>query len=630
MNASSFQWWYPVVAWGVVAAAVARGALAGLERAGIVRGGRPTAWLRRLPIAAGAMILLPIDGLPLGRWLYGACPTLSIPFVLLLAERVVRPFVGGPLIDARGEWTAVVFALVCGLALYPATLGIGPFDPYVLGWKSPGVAGAAAVVGAVLLVANNRFGLLLLAAGIGWRLGMLESSNAWDALIDPVFFFCAVGYLVGVAGGRRATRPDRWPTAVVLAIATAAAAGETVAGDVAATIRSWEIPESSERCVVVRIAPAVERPAGIESPADDRAWEAFVAARKERAKALYAQAVASAREAAIRKSVGRGCEAMRLMHRVLREDPDHAQARAACGWVRRSGTWVSRRVAARIDEGRTIADARATGTRSDRRGWKVTGEHWEVLSTADEERSVALVDDLERAGMVWRQVFGAFEVPAEEILRRIERAEEPRPEEPCFARLVKDRAEYVAAFESREPAIGRTLGIYWAPTRTSWFVDPPGPTTVLHEATHQLFMERSNATLKAGERCNFWAIEAVACFMESLETAPFGWTLGGRDAGRFPAARRRLVDEGGLVPLADLCRMGRREFQADERLPTIYSQLGGLADFFLLGEDGRRREPFLDYLFLVYADAADPGTLATLCHEPSADLDEAYRRHVAR
>jgi hypothetical protein len=138
--------------------------------------------------------------------------------------------------------------------------------------------------------------------------------------------------------------------------------------------------------------------------------------------------------------------------------------------------------------------------------------------------------------------------------------------DPMVAKLTADRQDYIAALEPLEPAIVRTLGIYWIPTKTAWFFAGEGQetTTVHHEATHQLFAESRKTSPLAGERCGFWAIEAAACYMESLVPTAFGWTVGGRDAGRAAAARERLVEDGFYVSLSELCSLGRREFQADE------------------------------------------------------------------
>jgi hypothetical protein len=153
---------------------------------------------------------------------------------------------------------------------------------------------------------------------------------------------------------------------------------------------------------------------------------------------------------------------------------------------------------------------------------------------------------------------------------------------------------------------------------------------VWHEATHQLCAEAGVASPLAGERSGFWALEAVACHMESIRPAAWGWTIGGRDAGRVPAARRLLVEEEFFVPLAELTALGREAFQADPRVGKIYDQLAGLADFLLNGHDGRYREAFVQYLRRVVTGTDDPDTLARFCDRSFADLDAEYRRHLSR
>ncbi|NCA12351.1 hypothetical protein EBR56_11245, partial [bacterium] len=146
----------------------------------------------------------------------------------------------------------------------------------------------------------------------------------------------------------------------------------------------------------------------------------------------------------------------------------------------------------------------------------------------------------------------------------------------------------------------------------------------------QLFAEMRKTSPLAGERCGFWAMEAAACYLESLVATADGWTLGGRDAGRALAAGERLIDDDFYVPLAELCALGRRELQADERLPAIYSQISGLVDFFMNGEQARYREEFVEYLVRIYTGSVSPDTLARLCGTSHAELDDAYRRHMAR
>lgn len=438
-------------------------------------------------------------------------------------------------------------------------------------------------------------------------------------------------------------------------------AREAAAAGLADLIAGWTLPPLDDRLVILALPDRLVDPAGLEAAAARSAWDDFVAARRRRAEGLFALAVEAARAHGRGPAFQpRGGDALRLLARTLRDDPDHERGRRAGGWVRRDGRWIWPEVARRLDKGEEFSaefgwlprgrQARyRAGERYDRgrwipadddarrprtldRAWSFSSDHWQIRATAGLDAAARLAADLETTHAIWLQAFGVFQFEAEDLERRFEGRGKPVVHEPFRCSLLADRAEYVAELEKLEPLIGKTLGIYWTPTHTSWFFVGPEqtPTTVHHEATHQLFAEMRTTSPLAGERCGFWAIEAAACFMESLAPTASGWTLGGRDAGRVPAARERLLEDGFYVPLEELTALGRQALQADERLPQIYSQIAGLADFFMTGERGRYREAFSEYLVRIYTGTVDPDTLARLCKRTYAELDEAYRRHLSR
>jgi len=131
-----------------------------------------------------------------------------------------------------------------------------------------------------------------------------------------------------------------------------------------------------------------------------------------------------------------------------------------------------------------------------------------------------------------------------------------------------------------------------------------------------------------GGRAGFWAVEAAALYAESITATEFGWTIGGPDAGRTPAARRLMAPDGWSLPLAELTALGREAFQAHDRIADLYDQCGGLADFFMNARGGRYRESFIVYLARVYAGIAEPDTLARLCKRSYPELDAEYRVYM--
>lgn len=698
MNAAAADglvWWSAIVVWAIVFAALARTMQQAL-------GGRGPRWL---PVAAGLLSFVPIACLPIGRWMHGFNAAFSIPFVALLADHAFAPLARRPFFDKAARRGAVWFGTVAGLLLYPAALGWGPVDPYELGWWSPGVAAVAAVVGAGLVLVGNRFGIVLLLAGGLWQIGCLESDNAWDYLVDPIYGLASAASLIGgwltllpivsrlaragvsagvalalVAAAQKeepktqAQLDKEWTASAASLEKRAQAEG---LAELAALVRGWQLAEPADRQIVVKIPPRLERPAWIDSAAEESIWKDFCAARRARAEGLFQLALAASRAhakihtRAERATAGdqprpkldqQNCRAIALLSLALRDDPDHERGREAGGWVRRNGDWVWPEAAGRLDRGDDYSaeygwlpkgrtERYRAGERFDRGRWvkadavatlkkaadgrRFNSDHWQITSTASEAGAADLARVLEETHAAWRQVFGGFVHEPAELEKLFERRGRIVARDPCVAMLLANREQYVAELGSLEPTIARTQGIYWTPTRTAWFVAPQDAddgarSTVHHEATHQLFAEMRKTSPLAGERCGFWAIEAAACYMESLQPTDYGWTVGGRDAGRAPAARERLIDDGFYLPLEELSSLGRRELQADDRLPQIYSQISGLADFFMNGEHGRYREAFVEYLSRIYTGTVDPDTLARLCGSSFADLDEAYRRHMAR
>jgi hypothetical protein len=451
-------------------------------------------------------------------------------------------------------------------------------------------------------------------------------------------------------------------TAVTLARRAEAAGAE----DLAATIRGWHVATDGERCVAFAIPAHLPARMPDADAATAAINDEFLAGRRRRAAGLLDLAVAAAR-------AEQPVAAFDLLFRAVRDDPDLARAREIGGWIRRGESWVSPEVAQRLDRGEEFDPAfgwlprgRLTryraGERYDRgrwltaaddaardlpvdRGRRFTSDHWELLSTAPTETAAAAATTLEETLLVWQQVFAAFGLSGRDVERRFLTSGRPPARDGFAAVLCTDRRQYLAELARFEPLAPESNGLYWLPTRTLWLhaapAEPgltaadrrPALHTLRHEATHQLFAEMRRppaVSPLAGERCGFWVIEAVAGFMESIERTDVGWTVGGPTAGRMPAARRLLLEDGFHVPLAELAPLGRKEFQADARRGQLADEIAGLADFFMTAQGGRHRAAFITYLTRVYAGTASADTLARLCGMSYADLDEHYRRHASR
>jgi hypothetical protein len=164
-------------------------AVLGLQLAMGGMGLRLSPWARLLVPGACVLglLLVPLEGLTVARWMAGLVPHISLPLSGLLAVAVWERASGRPVWSQR-DWDAGWrFGAVGGLVLYPLALGVGSVDPYEWGWRFGPLSVAMAVMTGWLIWRQNRFGYLLLAAVLAFQLDLLESSNYWDYLLDPTY-----------------------------------------------------------------------------------------------------------------------------------------------------------------------------------------------------------------------------------------------------------------------------------------------------------------------------------------------------------------------------------------------------------------------------------------------------------
>jgi hypothetical protein len=163
-------------------------------------------------IAAG-VLLIPIERIALARWVASISPSFSVPLTGLLAIAAWERAFSRPVLtqgDRNVTWT---FGAVAGLLLYPFALGVSRIDPYEWGWSASPLFMVVGVLTAWLIWRRNRFGVLVLVAVMAFHLQLLESSNYWDYLIDPIYWLASLVVLGTRALSRgRSFRPARAST----------------------------------------------------------------------------------------------------------------------------------------------------------------------------------------------------------------------------------------------------------------------------------------------------------------------------------------------------------------------------------------------------------------------------------
>lgn len=150
-----------------------------------------------LGIFSALVVILPFKGLSLARWLISANANFSIPLTAVLFARVWENASRTKLLEDRALLTSWIFGMVSGLILYPMAMGLSGFDPYMLGWEFSWLFILLMTVTFLLLLFKNSFGAVLIACILAYDLTLLESTNLWDYLIDPVFVLVSAAALIG-------------------------------------------------------------------------------------------------------------------------------------------------------------------------------------------------------------------------------------------------------------------------------------------------------------------------------------------------------------------------------------------------------------------------------------------------
>jgi hypothetical protein len=153
-----------------------------------------------LVLGSAGSLLVPVGELMLVEYLRAVIGDLSIVTQALLAAFLAGYVMQRPLRDERQLCAVMVAALAGAAFLYPAALGLTPFDPYALGYASlPFLAALAVLTVAAWYLRFEWLAACLLVAVLARVAGVLESRNLWDYLVDPLLALYAAVWLSRVA-----------------------------------------------------------------------------------------------------------------------------------------------------------------------------------------------------------------------------------------------------------------------------------------------------------------------------------------------------------------------------------------------------------------------------------------------
>lgn len=402
---------------------------------------------------------------------------------------------------------------------------------------------------------------------------------------------------------------------------------------------------------------------------EEKFWEL----RRTYAQQMYIFAKAAAKQE-------RGALSIQMCFAAIHANPDHAAIRKILGFQKYKDQWRTKWEIDKLRKGyvdherfgwirEKHVDRYEAGERYDgkkwitreedarehreiHRGWKIESEHYVILTNHSIEEGVRMSRKFEDLYRAWKMLFLRF-MASDETLASLFDSRSPSRSYGSPSRhgvyVFRDEADYVDNLVKYEPRIEGTNGIYVLEAGRCLFyssraVDADdsdvilspeeeeyADRTLLHEGTHQLFFEVRKTVSSPGEKCNYWILEGIATYMETLRAEGDYYVLGGVEDDRFQAAAIRLQEEEYhfFIPFEKLVLLGSnfKMFPMDKQ-PQLYSQCAGMTHFLMHANNGTFREPTLAYLKLVYEGKDAPETLEKLTSRSYEELNKLYREHI--
>jgi hypothetical protein len=393
-----------------------------------------------------------------------------------------------------------------------------------------------------------------------------------------------------------------------------------------------------------------------KGPALIAQWHArFLKLRQGHAAALYDVA-----RRAVRKR--QSSLAYQLVLDAIRADPDHEGARRVLGYQEYEGQWrtayevrkleagmvwhkkfgwIKEEYVERYEQGErysgghwNTAEADAKQHRDIRNGWDVETEHYRIRTNHSIEAAVALGVKLETLYRLWQQIFIRYYATDATIDALFAGRAAPKPPgtRPFDVVYFRNREEFKQNQNLQKwvPNISVADGLYLAQNRTAYFfpAEEDADRVLYHEATHQLFQQSRRVSNDVGRRANFWIIEGIAMYMESLHQEDGYYVLGGLDDVRMNSARYHVFKEDFYVPFGTLTTLGMEQLQTQPKLAKLYSQMAAMTSFLVYYDNARYRDALVTYLTAVYSGRDDPDLLAQLTGTSYAELDTQYREYM--
>ncbi|MGD9128443.1 MAG: DUF1570 domain-containing protein [Planctomycetia bacterium] len=341
---------------------------------------------------------------------------------------------------------------------------------------------------------------------------------------------------------------------------------------------------------------------------------------------------------------------------AIHEDPDHQQVRKLLGYRKYKKTWstpyeIKRYRAGQVDDEKfgwirekdlerykkgerrsgklwISAEEDAQKHRNIENGWKIETEHYVIVTNHSIEVGVRLGRKMEVLYDVWKRLFIRYYATQQQVMQIFNGRNAYRKMPVHKVMYFRDREDYIQNLSSISPTVKISVGFYMSSTQCMYSFAGEGKDeearTLYHEGTHQLFQESRRVSNKVGAEANFWIVEGLATYMESLRKEKDCYVLGNPDDQRMKAARHRYLKDKFYIPMEQLTAISRKGLQTSPHIRTLYSQIAGVTHFLISYDGGRYRDPLINYISAVYNGNQDPELLEKTLGTSYEELDRLY------
>lgn len=192
----------------------------------------------------------------------------------------------------------------------------------------------------------------------------------------------------------------------------------------------------------------------------------------------------------------------------------------------------------------------------------------------------------------------------------------------------QDKQEYELKLWGIDPSIARTNGYYFTLGKTAYFFSLEAK-ILFHEGTHQILEEHFFREKTPHFRNNFWIVEGIALFMQTLKVEDNHYRVGDVFADRLFSAKEYRFKHNHNLPIRKLMVMNRADIQSSAEIQQIYSQSATLTHWLMFAEEGRYRKCLFELIRRAYLDTATPETLSELTGLSYEYLDKKYAEFLA-